>query len=138
MFFVHGPCLISGGQVQFFSTWHAPLQPSPGKLFPSSHASMPPWLFLPSPHASGYWATQPAVLVPLHWGSVPAVPPVEPTEPSSLMDRPPPPFVPAPPPPAPPLPAPLAPPAPPAFSIEALVQAIPASASVAARPSAAR
>src|SRR5688572_13812761 len=64
----------AGGQVQFGSTLHAPLQPSPGSVLPSSQTSMPPWLLMPSPQPSGMGRLQPAT--PLQEGRAPPEPPM--------------------------------------------------------------
>ena len=57
VFRVHAP---AEGQVQFGSTWQMPLQPSPATVLPSSQASMPPWLLMPSPQPGGTGSVPPA------------------------------------------------------------------------------
>src|ERR1039458_9388014 len=113
----------------FSTVLQSPEQPSPLLVLPSSHSSFPSRIL--SPHASGYWATQPAVLVPGH-PEDPAAPPVE-VGWVVMISTPPPPLVPAVP--RPPLPVPPVPSVP---SIAALVQAIPANARTVAKPIAAR
>jgi hypothetical protein len=133
-FRVHGPCLMSGGQVQLGSTWHTPLQPSPGNTLPSSHCSGG-WL-IPSPQAGGNWALQPAVLVLLQTSELLVVPPDDVTALLRLMLTPPLPLEPDVDPPPPPWP--LPPPAPPLLSIDPLVQAAAATVRHATKPTLAR
>src|SRR5262245_48824441 len=85
---MHAP---AAGHVQFGSTLHAPLQPSPAVVLPSSQASEPLWLLMPSPQPSGIGRLHPAT--PLHVGRPPAppmvnVPPVPPTPGPELPPRP--------------------------------------------------
>src|SRR5262245_7709017 len=94
---VHAP---ADGQFQFGSMWQMPLQPSPATVLPSSQASIPPWLLIPSPQPSGTGSVPPTPVM---------LPPPVPMLPPTLMvppvpTEPPLPGPPRPPPPPPPLP----------------------------------